>query len=90
MIEAPFALRQVERTMLAGNAVKTPEIALGLVPEVHDSIDVVPIFHRRLGAVEADVTALRDIQHIVTAEGIGVDSAIRVDLTLVDQKSVSD
>jgi len=90
VIEAPFALCQVERAMLARNAVKTPEIALGLVPEVHDSIDVVLIFHKCLGAVEADVTALRDIQHIVTAEGIGVDSAIRVDLTLVDQKSVSD
>ena len=90
MIEAPFALRQVERAMLAGNAVKTPEIALGLVPEVHDCIDVVPIFHKCLGAVEADATELPDIQHIETAEGIGVDSAIRVDLTLVDQKSVSD
>ena len=80
MIEAPFALRQVERAMLAGNAVKTPEIALGLVPEVHDSIDVVPIFHKCLGAVEADVTALRDIQHIVIAEDIGTDVAVRVDL----------
>ena len=51
---------------------------------------MVTIFHKCIGAVEADVTALRDIQHIVIAEGIGVDSAIRVDLTLVDQKSVSD
>ena len=58
MIEAPFALPQLEREMLAGNAVETPEMALGLVPEVLDSVDVVPYPHKCLGAVEADATEL--------------------------------
>ncbi len=79
MIEAPFALLQVERGMLAGDAVETPEMALGLVPEVFDPVDVVPIFHKSLRVIAADVMELRDVQHIVTTEAVGVDDAVLVD-----------
>ena len=82
MIEAPFALLQVERGMLAGDAVETPEMALGLVPEVFDPVDVVPIFHKSLRVIAADVMELRDVQHILGAEAVGVADTVRLDFAL--------
>ena len=72
--------------MLAGDAVETPEMALGLVPEVLDPVDVVPVCHKSLRVIAADVMELRDVQHIVTTEAVGVDDAVRLDLVLVDRE----
>ena len=55
-------------------------MALGLVPEIIDPVDVVPIFRRSLRVVDADVTELRDVQHIVAVEAIGADDTVRLDL----------
>ena len=65
-------------------------MALGLVPEVLDSVYVVPVLHKCLGVFDADVVEMRDVQHVVTAEAVAGDDAFRLDLPLVDWKSVSD
>ena len=55
-------------------------MALSLVPEIIDPVDVVPIFRKGLRVVDADVSELRDVQHIVAAEAIGAGDTVRLDL----------
>ncbi len=57
-------------------------MALGLVPEVLDSADVVPVFPKSLGVVDADLMELRDVQHILGAEAVGVVDTVRLDFAL--------
>jgi len=40
-IEAPFTLLQKPMEMLFLDAIETPQMTLGLVPEIFDSIDVI-------------------------------------------------
>ena len=86
MIEAPFALLQMKREMRTGNAVETPEMALGLFPEVFDSVDVVPVFCKSLVVVDADLMELRDVQHMLGAEAVGVADTVRLDFALDDRE----
>jgi len=71
--------------VLAWDAVVAPQVALGLVPEVLDPVDVVALVGEQFGMVDPHVVELRDIEHIVAAEGVGIDHAVGPDLLLDDR-----
>ena len=48
MVEAPFALFEIEVKALARDAIETAQMALGLVPKVLDPVDMVPVMNERL------------------------------------------
>src|ERR1035437_266073 len=83
-IETPLALLQVEVKVGGGDAVETTHMTLGLIPEVLDAVDVVLLIGEQFGVVDAVVLETRNIEHVVGAEGIGVDDAVGDDLVLDD------
>ena len=71
--------------MGGGDAVETTHMTLGLIPEVLDAVDVVLLIGEQLGVVDAVVFEAGYIEHVVGAEGIGVDDAVGNDLVLDDR-----
>ncbi len=71
---------------LARDAVKAPEMALRLVPEVPDAGDVVPVVCKGPGVVDADMMERRRVQRIAGVEAFGIDDAVRLDPLLDDRK----
>lgn len=58
VIEAPFALLDEQVEVLAGDAIIVSEMALGLVPEVLDAVDVIPLIGEQPGVVDPHVVEL--------------------------------
>src|ERR1035437_9991692 len=83
-VETPLALLQVEVRVEGGYAVETTHMTLGLIPEVLDAVDVVLLIGEQLGVVDAVVLEAGYIEHVVGAEGIGVDDAVGNNLVLDD------
>ena len=79
VVEAPFALLEVEVEVLPGDAVVAAQMALGLVPEVLDAVDVVAAVGEPLPVIDASVPKLRDIKDIVGGEAVCVDDRIGLD-----------
>lgn len=67
------------------NTVKFAHVALGLVPEVLDPVDVVLRVCEQLGMVDAQVLERAYIQRIIALPTVRVDNAIGDDLTLNDR-----
>jgi hypothetical protein len=44
IIEAPFALLNIEMEMVFWDAVVAPQMTFGLLPESLNSVDVIPVF----------------------------------------------
>jgi hypothetical protein len=76
VVEAPFALFDEEREMVFGDAVIAAQMALGLVPEILDPIDVIMLVSKQDGVIDPQVLELRDVEHIIAPERVGVDDAI--------------
>ena len=70
--------------MRLGNTVKFTHVALGLVPEILDVIDVIVAVCEALRMVDAEVMEVRHIQHIIAAPAVGINDAIRDHLALYD------
>ena len=70
--------------MLSGDTVEAAQMTLGLVPEILDAIDVILILREQFGVVDAEMFEARDIEHVVGAEGVGIDDRIGHDLALED------
>ena len=83
-VESPLAFSQEERKVGSRDTVEATQMALGLVPEVLDSVDVIFPVGEQFGVVDAAVLERRDVQHVVGAEGVGVDDAVGDDLVLND------
>jgi hypothetical protein len=83
-IETPLALLQVEVEVDSWDAVEAAHMTLGLIPEVLDAVDVVLLIGEQFGVVDAVVLETRYVEHVVGAEGIGVDDAVGHDLVLDD------
>jgi len=83
-IEPPFALLEEQKEAVPGDAVETSQVALGLVPEILDAIDVVLPVHEPLGMIDPYMVEVRDIQRIIALESVRVDDAVRQDHTLHD------
>ena len=62
--------------MLLGNPVKFAQVALGLVPKVLNSIDVVFTGGKELGVVDTQMSKARNIQGIVAGEGITINDGV--------------
>ena len=63
--------------MRLGNTVEFTHVALGLVPEILDAIDVIVAVCEELRVVDAEVMEVRHIQHIIAAPEVGMNDAIR-------------
>jgi hypothetical protein len=64
VVEAPFALFEIERKVLSGNAVEVEQMSLCLVPEVFNSIDVIARVDERLAVIDPLVTKLGNVGRI--------------------------
>ena len=67
------------------NAVVAPEMTFRLVPEVLDTVDVVAVLGEELGAIDADVVEVRDIECVVSLEAVCVDNAVGFDFAFNDE-----
>lgn len=85
-IEAPLALLEEPVKVVGFDAVETSQMTLGLVPEVLDSVDVILPVGEQLGVVDAQVFKLRDIEHVVGAQRVGVDNRVWSHMLLDDGK----
>jgi len=65
--------------VLPGNAVVAAQMALGLVPEVLDPIDVVATVGKPLTVVDTLMSKLRHIKNIVGRKAICVDNGVWLD-----------
>ena len=63
--------------MLLGNTVKFAKVALGLVPEILNAVDVVFASSKKLGVVDPQVPEASDGKGIVAGEGITIDDGVR-------------
>ena len=72
-----FSLRRMEAGFWY--SVVAAHMSLGLVPKVLNAVDMAFLFDECFRMIDADVVELRDIQHIVGSETVGVDNAVRLD-----------
>ena len=54
-------------------------MSLGLVPKVLNAVDMAFLFDECFRMIDADVVELRNIQHIIGSEAVGIDDAVRLD-----------
>ena len=59
-------------------------MALGLVPEILDAVDVISGVGKEPGMVDAEMVEVRYVQHIVTLPAVRIDNAVGHDLALDD------
>ena len=60
-------------------AVVAAHMSLSLVPKVLYAVYMAFFFDECFRMIDPDVVELRDIQHIVGSETVGVDNAVRLD-----------
>ena len=70
--------------MRLGNTVEFTHVALGLIPEILNAIDVIVAVCEELRMVDTEVMEVRHIQHIIAAPAVGINDAIRDHLALYD------
>ena len=68
-----------------GNTVELTHLALRLVPEILDTVDVVPVVREQLAVIDPEVVKVGYVQHVVTAPAVRIDNAIGNDLALDDR-----
>jgi len=59
-------------------------VALGLISEILNAIDVIVAVCEELRMVDTEVMEVRHIQHIIAAPTVGINNAIRDHLALYD------
>ncbi len=75
-IEPPFTFLEKQEEAVFWDAVEPSHVALGLVSEVLNPIDVVLSVSKTLRVIYADMVKIRDVQGIITREAVGVDDAV--------------
>ena len=71
-VEAPLALLEKPIKVILLDAVKFTHVALGLVPEILDTIDVIMLIGKQLEVSDTVMPELGDIQRIVARQRIGI------------------
>lgn len=71
--------------MLGWNPVKCSHVGLGLVPKVFAPIDMIFLFGKDLGMINAGVFEPRHIQDIIATPASSLDDTIRLNLFLNDR-----
>lgn len=51
-VKSPLALSEKEMEMLSGDAIEASQMALGLVPEVLNSVDVLVLFREAFAVID--------------------------------------
>ena len=82
MVEAPFALLEIEMEVVAGDTIVAPQVALGLIPEVFYAVDMVSSISKTLPMVDTLMSKLGHVEHIVCRKAVGIDDGIRFDRSL--------
>jgi hypothetical protein len=59
------------------NTVEFAQVALCLVPEILDSVDVIMGIREEFGVVDPKMLEVRNIQHIVGLPAVRIDNAVR-------------
>lgn len=72
--------------VLRGDSIEVPHVALCLVPEILDAVELVGLVCEELEMIDADVMKFGDIKHIITAERIRIDDGIGPDFVPDDGK----
>ena len=72
--------------MLLRDTVEFPHVALGLVPEILDPVDVVSGVCEELGMVDPVMLERTDIQRIIPVPAVRINDAVGHDLTLNDRQ----
>ena len=70
--------------MRLGNTDEFTHVALGLIPEILKTIDVIMTVCGELRMVDAEVMELLHVQHIIAAPAVGINDAISDHVTLYD------
>ncbi len=55
------------------DTIEFAHVALGLIPEVLDAIDVIATVCKQLRMVDPEVVEVRDIQRVVALPAVGID-----------------
>ena len=71
--------------MVFRHAVEFPHVALRLVPEILDTVDVVLFVCKQLRVIDPHMTEIGDIEGVVAGPGIRVDDAIGQDHAVYDR-----
>ena len=71
--------------MVFWHAVVAPQMTFGLVPEILNSVDVIPVFGKLFGMIDADMMEVRDIKDVIGLEAIRMDDAVGAYLALDDR-----
>ena len=83
-IEPPLAFLEEQKKAVLGDAVEPSQVALGLVPEILDPVDVVLPVREALRMVDPDMVEVRDIQGVIASETVRVDDAVGQNHTFHD------
>ena len=68
--------------MRLGNTVEFTHVALGLIPEILNAIDVIVAICEELRMVDTEEMEVRRIQHIIAGPAVGINDAVRDHLDL--------
>lgn len=61
-------------------------LALGLVPEVLDAVDVVGLVAEEFGMIDTHMVEFGDVERVVASEAVSIDDGIRPDFIANDRK----
>ena len=65
--------------MVFWDAIVAPQMALRLVPEVFNSVDVITLIGKLFAVIDAMVLKLGDIQNIVSSKAVRINNAVWFD-----------
>jgi len=71
--------------MVLGNTIEFTHMALGLVPEILDAINVVLLVGEQFGVIDSKVLELGNIEHVIASPAIRIDDAVWNDLVFYDR-----
>ena len=71
------------------DTVEFAHVTLGLVPEILDPVDVVPLVGEQLRVIDPKVFEVGDVERVVALPAVGIDDAIGDDLALNNRQQSS-
>ena len=82
VIESEFAFFQEQGKALPLDSIIFSQHTFRLVPKILDPVDVVLAFRKTLAVVDADMAKFAHVQHVITAQTVGIHHAVRFDFLL--------
>ena len=76
--------------MLFQNTVEFTHVALRLVPEVLNSVDVIGSVCKHSGGVDTQMFELRNIQPVIASKAVSIYNTVRHTLSLISGHNVAD